>query len=121
MPVPLLVGLMRNVDGQWIEPDCCCYRRQTVDFEACAFNMEFLQGTFTFQCYAEPGENPGLTWNVTHVGVMPFVGSADPKIMPLCLPSNIIRSGKTIAGTLMVPASLASVNMPIKDPTLRYA
>lgn len=120
MAVQLWVALLRCEDGEWIEPTGCCYRRHLVDFEHCANMPRFLQGTFAFQCYAEPGEDPLAKWNVTHVGVMPFAGMADPVITQLNLSTPHISSGNTIAGRIQVPRSMAELNMPTEYPALQY-
>lgn len=118
MPVQLLVGLLHNRDGEWVEPQGCCYQRQLVDFECCPFAMDLLQGMFTFQCYREPHERPGSFWIATHVGVLPMVGLGDSFIAPLHISETRIVSGKTIHGTVRVPASFAAIKMPLQDPSL---
>ena len=117
MRTELWIALLRNEDGQWIEPDCLSYRRQLVSFNG---EDGMIEGTFVFQCYAVPDEDPNLGWAVTHYGVMPFAGAGDTKITALPKP-YAMKHGDTLRMTVRVPASYGATVMKMKDPALRYA
>ena len=116
MHVQLIVALLRNEDGQWIEPDCMCYERQTVTFEVTG---DYLRGNCTFSCFATPDE-PHSKWLVSHVGIMAFIGTSKQVIKPIGKATVVVTHGKQLQLNLVVGKSVADVRWPDMTPALAY-